>query len=153
MIMAGFYGDAEESARKVLLLEPTGFLPRLHMARALSFQDKHAEAMDAIHLAERLVPRGDQDWNLACVAVRAGRRDEAIQTLDRNLADPRPALNRRLFMIYACLNDKYRALEYAEKMYAEHEPLLPTFLSYPETALMRGDPGFAALRQRIGLPR
>ena len=153
MIMAGFYGDAEESARKVLLLEPTGFLPRLHLARALSFQDKHAEAMDAIHLAERLVPRGDQDWNLACVAVRAGRRDEAIHTLDRNLADPRPALNRRLFMIYACLGDKDRALGYAEKMYAEHEPLLPTFLSYPETALLRGDPGFAALRQRIGLPR
>jgi TolB-like protein/DNA-binding winged helix-turn-helix (wHTH) protein/Tfp pilus assembly protein PilF len=153
MIMAGLYGDAEESARKVLLLEPTGFLPRLHLARALSFQGKPAEAMDAIHLAERLALRGDQDWHLACVTVRAGRRDEAIQTLNHNLADPRPALNRRLFMIYACLGEKDRALEYAEKMYAEHEPLLPTFLTYPETALLRGDPGFAALRQRIGLPK
>jgi tetratricopeptide (TPR) repeat protein len=153
MIIAGHYSEAEESARKVLLLEPTAFLPHLHLARALSFQGKHAEAMDAIHLGERSAPRGDQDWHLACVTVRAGRHDEAIQTLDRNLADQRPALHRRLFMIYACLGDRERALGYAEKMYAEHEPLLPSFLSYPETALLRGDPAFAALRQRIGLPK
>jgi serine/threonine-protein kinase len=153
MIIAGLYGEAEESARRVLFLAPTGVLPHLHLARALSFQGKHAEAVEAIHLAGRLAPRSDQDWHLACVTVRAGRRDEAIQTLDRNLADQGPALNRRLFMIYACLGDKDRALGYAEKMYAEHEPLLPTFLSYPETALLRGDLGFAALRQRIGLPK
>jgi TolB-like protein/Tfp pilus assembly protein PilF len=153
MIMAGLYGEAEESARKALPLEPAGFWPHLYLARALSFQGKHAEAMDAIHLAERLAPRGAQDWQLACVTVRAGRRDEALQTLDRNLAATRPLLNRRLFMIYACLGDNDHALQYAEKMYAEHEPLLPNYLTYPETASLRSDPAFAALRQRIGLPK
>ena len=49
--------------------------------------------------------------------------------------------------------DSDRALEYAESMYAEHEPLLPIFLTYPETAWLRSEPGFAALRQRIGLPK
>ena len=46
-----------------------------------------------------------------------------------------------------------RVLEYAESMHAEHEPLLPIFLTYPETAWLRSEPGFAALRQRIGLPK
>ena len=62
-------------------------------------------------------------------------------------------VSRRLFQIYSCLGDKQHAIEYAEKAYAEHDVLLPTFLSYPTTAWLRSDPAFAALRQRVGLPK
>jgi adenylate cyclase len=155
MLMAGLFGEAEAVARKAIRLDPRAFPPYLYLAQALSFQDKHEEAMDAVHAGARLSGGDGSDWQIACTAVRAGRRDEAQQTLQRNLSPARPKSppNRRLFMVHACLGDKDKALEYAEKMYAEREPLLPTFLTYPETAWLRTDPGFSALRQRIGLPK
>jgi TolB-like protein/Flp pilus assembly protein TadD len=151
LFMAGRYRDAEDQARKLPPLPFRGLAQGL-LARAISLEGRHAEAMEAMHAAERL---GDRDWKPACVAARAGRREEALQKLHEQVppARPTPAPIRRFFLIYACLGDKDRALEYAEKMYAEHEPLLPTFLTYPETAWLRTDPAFAALRERIGLPR
>ncbi len=155
MLMAGRYGEAEKAARGFIRLDPLRFSGHQRLARALSLQDKHVEAMEAVQEARRLSPGGAADWQFGCVAVRAGRRDDALQALQQNLssARPRPAPSRRLFMLYVCLGDNDRALEYAEKMYAEHEPLLPAFLSYPETAWLRTDPALAALRQRIGLPK
>jgi serine/threonine-protein kinase len=151
LFMAGRYREAENDARKEPPLPFRGLAQSL-FARALSFQSRHDEAMEAMHAAGRL---GDRDWKPACVAARAGRREEALQRLHEQWSPgrPKPAPSRRFFMIYACLGDKDRALEYAEKMYAEHEPLLPTFLTYPETAWLRTDPAFATLRERVGLPR
>jgi hypothetical protein len=106
--------------------------------------------MAAIQAGQRLSQRTVEGWQPACVATRAGQPDVALASLEHNAPT---ALNRRLFMLHACLGNKGRAVEYAGKMYAEREPLLPAFLAYPETAALRGDPALEALRQRIGLPR
>jgi TolB-like protein len=155
MFMAGLYEETEKEARRAIALDQG--LPRGYpaLALALSFQGKHAEATKAIRLGKRLVTGQGNDWSLACVSVRAGQRDEALRMLQENLHPPdsAPLMNRRLFAIYACLGEKDKALEYAEKAYAEHDPLLPTFLTYPITAWLRADPAFAALRQRIGMPK
>ena len=146
LFMAGRYREAEDEARRESA-------PGLLFARALSFQGRHDEAMEVMHAAKHLHYQ-DRDWKPACVAARAGRREEALQELHEQMspARPTPAPSRRFFMIYACLGDKDRALEYAEKAYAEHDWLLPNFLNYPETAWLRTDPAFATLRERIGLP-
>ena len=151
LLMAGLYGEAEDGARKAIALDARRFSPHQLLARALSFQDKHVEAMETIRAVQRLLPGGVGGWQTGCVAVRAGRRDEALEALQQNVPPADPP-NRRLFMLYSCLGEKEHAVEYVEKMYAERDPLLPTFLSYPETALLRTDPGLASLRQRIGLP-
>jgi hypothetical protein len=70
---------------------------------------------------------------------------------DLSQAPQNPSRKGRLFMVYACLGDKERALEYAEKLYDERNPYLPQFLAYPEVAWLRADPQIGALRQRIGL--
>jgi len=154
MLMAGLYEDTEREARRILPLAPRS--PDLYpwLALALSFQGKHAEATETIRLGKRVTTGHGNDWSQACVAVRAGRRDEALRMLHENLppAEQHP-VNRRLFAIYACLGDKDHALEYAEKAYQEHDPLLAQFLSYPVATWLRPDPAFAALRQRIGLPK
>src|SRR5262249_52835192 len=133
MFMAGQYKEAEDLARK----QPRGSSggPGL-LARALSLEGRHAEAKEAIDIAVRM---GYRDWNPACVATRAGGREDALAELQAQLTTGKVPRSRRLFLIYACLGDKARVLKFGEEMFAEHEPLLPTFLTYPETAWLRKD--------------
>jgi serine/threonine-protein kinase len=155
MLMAGLYPDAERLSREDIVLSPALAAGPPWLALALSFQGRHAEATEVIRQAKSRAPGKGMDWMLACVAARAGRREEAARTLEENLPPlfTRPPVNRRLFAIYACLGDKPHALEHAEKAYAEHDLLLPTFLSYPVADWLRADPAFADLRLRTGLPR
>jgi serine/threonine-protein kinase len=154
LLMAGQYREAEQVVRKTIALDPNGLDVDGNLARSLSFQGRHGDAMAVVQEANRRAPERGMNWQLACVAVRAGRRDEAALTLEQNLSPARgdTVPNRRLFMLYACLGDKERALEYAEKMYAERDPYLPSFLAYPEVVWLRSEPRIGALRQRIGLP-
>jgi serine/threonine-protein kinase len=155
LLMTGLYSEAENESRKGLIFDARRVRFHQSLARALSFQGKHVEAAEAIRAGQQLQGRGAADWQPGCVAAQSGQYGEAQQAIRQNESPERTIAgpNRRFFMLYACLGDRARALEYAEKMYAEREPLLPTFLAYPETAALRTDPGLAALRQRIGLPR
>ena len=155
MLMAGRYVDGEKQARQSLdrysnLLEAYPWL-----ALALSFQGRHSEAIETIRAAKSRAALPGGDWIAACVSARAGQREDALRMLSYNLPPvfTKPVVNRRLFQIYSCLGDRQHALDYAEKAYAEHDLLLPTFLSYPTTAWLRTDPRFMNLRERVGLPK
>jgi len=54
-------------------------------------------------------------------------------------------------VIYGALGDKDRAFEGLDGMAAAGEEV-GRYLTYPELALLRGDPRVKVLRKKIGLP-
>jgi tetratricopeptide (TPR) repeat protein len=156
LLVMGRYQEAAEEARKATAVDPTQVTAYMTAGRALSLQGKHAEAVAVLQQGDRRSGDGHfpQVW-LGCAYVHAKQRDEAIRLLRNHLktASGKGAQNRKWLAFYACLGDKDRAFDSLERMYAEHDPVLPFWLAYPELASMRPDQHFAALRQKLNLTR
>ena len=56
-------------------------------------------------------------------------------------------------MVYAALGDKDRALAELERLVAQNPWRAATWMGRPEVAIIRGDPRYVAIRDRLGLPR
>ena len=77
---------------------------------------------------------------------RAGRRDEAEKPA---AADQRPYAQA---LTFAGLGDKQRTLDALERMAPMGPFRVGRALTFPELALLRGDPRVKALRKKVGLP-
>jgi tetratricopeptide (TPR) repeat protein len=141
-VSAGRYDDAIANCRRVLAADPDSLHERQVLARAL-LQKGHTN--EAIEILEKLGTGSEQFLGYAY--ARSGRRAEA-ETLAAAFTD-RPS---RDVVIYAGLGDKDRLLDALEKMAAQKDPRLGAYLTYPELALLRGDPRLAAFRKKLGLP-
>jgi tetratricopeptide (TPR) repeat protein len=119
------------------------------MARALSLQGKHSEALAVFEdrLRRDAPPRGPE-W-LACAYARAGRHDEARAVLQKELAAGSPP--RLMAGTYACVGDKERALQSLEETLADHHAGLAELLQAPELAALRADERFAKVRAAANL--
>jgi tetratricopeptide (TPR) repeat protein len=84
---------------------------------------------------------------LGCAYARAGRREEAEQMAAASSFNP---LN--LAPIYGCLGDKDRAFEALDRAAAAGPFRIGRALTWPELALLRGDPRVKTLRKKVGLP-
>jgi hypothetical protein len=78
---------------------------------------------------------------------RYGRRAEAEALAAKHRDFPA-----RLALIYAGLGDADRTFDALERMTTERHPLLGIYLTYPELAFLRADPGLPAFRRDVGLP-
>jgi TolB-like protein/Flp pilus assembly protein TadD len=78
---------------------------------------------------------------------RAGRREEAQKLAAAASQNPFQQA-----LIFAGLGDKERTLGAVERMAALGPARLGRDLTYPEFALIRGDPRVHALRKKVGLP-
>jgi TolB-like protein len=109
------------------------------MGRALLGQGRTGEAIQVLATAPN--PR-----YLGYAYGRAGRREEA-----EKLAATSPgALAQAL--IFAGLGDKERTLQAVERLATLGPVRLGRDLTYPEFALIRGDPRVKVLRRKVGLP-
>ena len=80
--------------------------------------------------------------------ARAGRRGDA-----ENLAATMPAINPfNTAVVFAGLGDKNRCLDALERATAAGPYRMAWMLSFPEYAVLRGDPRVSALRKKVGLP-
>jgi TolB-like protein/Flp pilus assembly protein TadD len=118
------------------------------LGRARTQQGKIAEAIP-------LLANSTNNWGyLAYAYGRAGRRAEA-----EKLMSDAPVLyphNRGLFqyaLADAGLGDKEQTVAQLERMANLGPVRLGRDLTYPEFALVRGDPRMAALREKLGLPK
>jgi TolB-like protein/Tfp pilus assembly protein PilF len=152
LMWAGQYDEAIEQLRKAIELEPSRNRPYSLLARALTLQGKNAEALTvrdaAVKRGARIVsgPAPDE----SCVLARLGRRDEALANVQGQLNKPVLAA-RAVALIYGCLGDAERTLEYLEKALAANEPNLPEIVQSPDLAWMRPNPRFATLRKELNL--
>ncbi len=78
--------------------------------------------------------------------AKAGRRAEAEQVAARYPDWPWVEA-----LVYGGLGDKDRAFEGLEKMAAINDPRVGIYLTYPEFALLRGDPRLTDFRRKLGL--
>jgi serine/threonine-protein kinase len=144
-IDAGRYDEAVNVLNAIRALDPDFPYADVHLARALVFAGRPAEALP---LYERIGPGPQRPPRQVLAYVGLGMRAEA----EALAAEHRGAPPSTLAMMYAALGDKDRAIE-ALQLAAHVEPArLPLLLAYPELAALRGDPRFAALRQRFRLP-
>jgi hypothetical protein len=115
------------------------------MARARLGQGRIDEAIRILE-ADRH-PNSDPSGVLGYAYGRAGRRQDAEKLAAGWEGDPAG-----LAMTYPWLGDKDRTLEAQVRM----APLGPfrvgRALTFPEFALLRGDPRVKALRKKVGLP-
>jgi tetratricopeptide (TPR) repeat protein len=149
-IQAGRYEEAINTLKRVRAIDPDFPFADAHLARALMFGGRPAEALPLFDkMGSRRVGRSvARPPRLALAYVMLGRRAEAEQVAAEHTDGP-PSV---LAEIYAALGDKDRAFDALERMAVVEPQRLPIMLMYPEMAGLRGDPRLAALRVRFGLP-
>jgi TolB-like protein len=100
----------------------------------------------AITIFAKLDDRGSPGF-LGNAYAKAGHRAEAEQLAEQYADWPWAEA-----LIYGGLADKDRALQGLERMAAINDPRVAIYLTYPELTLLRDDPRFSALRQKLNLP-
>ncbi len=123
---------------------PADYSNKSHcLGRARLGQGKTGEAI-------QFLERSDSSLNRAYLGhayAQAGRREEA-----EKLAAAAWDYPFQQALIYAGLGDKDRAFEALERFAAQGPVRVGRNLTYPEFALLRGDPRVKALRKKVGLP-
>jgi DNA-binding winged helix-turn-helix (wHTH) protein/TolB-like protein len=132
--------------------------PWIHLALGNAYCQKgmFAEAIAEIKQAIELAEDSEAMWAvLGYVYAKAGQRDEALKIL--NLLNEQmsrgeyvPALN--VAWIYSELGDKDQAFVWLDKANDEREGRLLNMKAEPELDAIRGDPRFAELFRRMGIP-
>jgi tetratricopeptide (TPR) repeat protein len=140
---AGLYDEAIVNAEWVLLRDPDFPSAKISLGRALVLSRRP-------DLALPIFSRDPDLWMyLGYLYAVTGRRDEA-----EALVAEHPKAPIRQMLIYAGLGDKERAFEALNR--AVTMKLNPwraaAWMNRPELAILRGDPRFQVIRQRLGLP-
>jgi TolB-like protein/DNA-binding winged helix-turn-helix (wHTH) protein/Tfp pilus assembly protein PilF len=146
LISAGRYDEVIENSRRILLANPNDNGAEQLYARALMHKGRLSEAT-------AIFEKQDQDGTgspgfLGYAYAIAGHPDEA-----EKVAAKYPEWPWVRVFVYAGLNDKDGVFQALEEMAAAHDPRVGAYLTYPELALLRGDPRLTEFRQRrLGMP-
>jgi Flp pilus assembly protein TadD len=146
LISAGRFDEAAGQCGR-----PTDFEDQdLLLGRARLGQKRIHEAIQILETAlNRGVKEGSEVWGVLGYAYgRAGRREDALR-LAASIPSRNP-FNKAL--ILAGLGDKDRTFEALDLAAASGPTRIGRALTFPELALLRGDPRVKALRKKVGLP-
>ena len=141
-----------DQLRIAITLDPSRAKPYGFLARSLFAQGRTVDAMTLFDEAVRrgALLSGLSNPHLACVAARAGRRDDQVEAmLQSAFSHPMANIAARA---YACVGDAPQALHHLEKAIAAHEPNLAEILQDPYVDWMHADERFATLRRQLNLP-
>ena len=144
LISAAQYNQAANQCEK-MQEEPVWLLSRARLG-----QGRVGEAIQILEAElNRGVPAGNQAWGeLGYAYARAGRREDA-EKLAANSPSQNP-FNQAL--IFAGLGDKDRTFEALDRAVSGGPFRMGRTLTWPELALLRGDPRVKVLRKKVGLP-
>jgi serine/threonine-protein kinase len=146
LIPAGRYQEAADLCQKL----PADRRGRIDcLGRAHLGQGRIGEAIQMLETAfnRGVSPRADTRGYLGYAYARAGRREDA-----EKLAAASPLNSFNQAVIYAGLGDKDRAFEALDRAATAGPFRMGRELTFPELALLRGDPRVKALRKKVGLP-
>jgi TolB-like protein/Flp pilus assembly protein TadD len=146
MIAVGRYDEAAGYCEQI----PQGFPSKsVCLGRARIWQGKIDQAIQILATAlDQGVPPGSPvRGHLGYAYGRAGRREEAEE-----IATAASAYAPQQALTFAGLGDKDRTLEALDRMTVLGAVRIGRALTWPEFALLRGDPRVKALRKKVGLP-
>ena len=126
-------------------------LGRVYIAQGLP--DRAVEELERARAL--LGPRPDVVTSTAYVLARAGRKREALATIDelRRISKPRDPAPFRIAYVHIGLGDTERAFEWLLKAIEAHDWQMAMLKVEPAFDDLRSDPRFPALVERVGLPR
>jgi TolB-like protein/Flp pilus assembly protein TadD len=144
LLAAGRYEEAARQCEKASADDP---VRSECVGRARTQQGKFGEAIP-------LLAHSTNDWGfLAYAYAKAGRRADADKlTADAPTLYPHNRGGFQYALAFAGLGDREQTLAQLERMVNLGPVRLGRDLTYPEFALVRGDPRVKALRKKVGLP-
>jgi len=150
------YDDAITQFREALDLDPTFGGAHVMLGRVYVAKGLPDRAVKELERAKGLLgPRPDVITPTAYVLARAGRRREALATLGelQRISKPRDPSPFRIAYVHIGLRDKDRAFEWLQQAVEARDWQMGMLKVEPAFDDLRSDPRFAALVERLGLPR
>jgi TolB-like protein/DNA-binding winged helix-turn-helix (wHTH) protein/Tfp pilus assembly protein PilF len=150
------YDDAITQFREALDLDPNFGHAHVMLGRTYVAKGLPDRAVEELERAKDLLgARPDVVTPMAYVLARAGRRREALATLDelRRMAKPRDPSPFRLAYVHLGLGETDVAFAWLEKSLEARDWQLGILKVEPAFDGLRSDPRFAALLERVGLAR
>ena len=150
------YDEAIVQFREALDLDPAFGQAHVMLGRTYAAEGFPDRAVEELERAKDLKgARPDITTPLAYVLARAGRRQEALSTLDelQRLAKPRDPSPFRVAYVHIGLGETDRAFEWLQKAIDARDWQMGMLKVEPAFDVLRSDQRFAALVERVGLPR
>jgi tetratricopeptide (TPR) repeat protein len=146
------YVEAERQAAQVVEIYPARVAGYYILSGALSFQDRHDEAIAAARRAVELDPASTLTRiQLAFVYARGGTRDSALAIADE--VDARGGSSKEIALVHAALGDIDRAFEYLGVSLERSGGDLATLDIDPSADPLRDDPRYRDILRRAGLEK
>jgi len=153
------YDQAIEQANRALEMDPQFPLARLTLAWSYLEKHQYEGAVEEAKKATRVPGAGPAvEANLAATYAAAGQAKQArdlLLSLKAEAERQRPGqpFFTPVAQVYASLGDKDQAFAWLEKDFQSRNGGLTLIKMVPYLDSLRGDPRFADLVRRIGLPR
>jgi eukaryotic-like serine/threonine-protein kinase len=107
---------------------------------------------EALTWAERSAAPLNRLWAIAIAAHSLGRTEESRYALDRLIADHAEGAAYQVAWAFTARGEREKAFEWLERAYVQHDSGLLFVKTDPLLRDLRGDPRFAALVRKVGLP-
>ena len=150
------YDDAITQFREALDLDPKFGGAHVMLGRTYVAKGLPDRAVEELERAKGLMgARPDVITPMAYVLAKAGRRREALATLDelQRISKPRNPSPFRIAYVHIGLGETDRAFEWLQKAIEARDWQMGMLKVEPAFDGLRSDPRFAALLERVGLPR
>ena len=150
------YDEAITQFREALDLDPNFGQAHVMLGRTYVAKGLPDRAVEELELARGLLgARPDVVTPTAYVLARAGRRSEALATLDelRRIAKPRDPSPFRIAYVQIGLGETDQAFEWLRKALEARDWQMAMLKVEPAFDGLRSDPRFADLLQSVGLPQ
>ena len=183
MIAFGRVPDAITASKKASELDPLSFLSWTMLGRLLNFTGQYADARVALDRALEISPKADYssfhrgmtelldgkaqaalaifqkiggaygNVGVAMAEHTLGHAKESQQALDQGIAGFSQGVGYQIAEVYAWRGEKDKAFEWLDRAYAQHDSGLTFIKTDPLVASLVGDPRYAALMKKMGLPK
>jgi tetratricopeptide (TPR) repeat protein len=148
------YGEAEDSLRKALALQPENPDPALNLAVCLTLLGRTAEAHQIYaRIAEATSRQStNNDWHLSSVRAQAlahlGKTDQALEAIQQalRLSPDNGQLAYEAAVVYVIIGDRGSALFHARRAAAQNVD--PNWFAFPFFDPLRSNPAFQRLATR-----
>lgn len=154
LYFAGHYDEAIEQCRRTIEMDPNFAVAHWHIGLAYEQKEMFDEAVGEFQKAAELSGGSPlMKASLGHAFAKALRRDEATKILSEldALSQQRYVSSYERAAISVALGDEGQTFQWLEKAYEEHSFHMVYLKVWPQFTVIRGDPRFQKLVQRLGL--
>ena len=140
--------------RDTLDMDGTFSVARMYLGRELVAQHQPQEGVEQFEYLRQASSMRNNMGDLGWAYAEAGRRDDALAEIAafEAIAATQYVPNIAFARIHAGLRDDEKAIEWLNKAIAAREAVVPLIRNEPHFRHLHGDPRFAEILDRVGLP-